>query len=252
MSEKLILITNDDGVHADGLKALQKALLSLGRVVVVAPHHEMSGTSHALTTSIPVRIKEIEKDFYSVSGYPADCVYAAMHGLLKKKPDLTVSGINKGANMGVDVYYSGTVAGIRQSVMDGTPGFAMSLVIDTYKDNFHWQDAADYAKTVAQKMLAKGYKKNGFLNINYPNIPKQEVKGVKITTTGDRRYAQEVKWGKDPRGKDYCWLWGDYSCFTPTQNTDCTVVNDGYISVTPIALDVTDHKMMDELKDWNL
>ncbi len=252
MSEKLILITNDDGVHANGLKILQKALSALGRVIIVAPHHERSGTSQALTVDAPLRIKELEKDFYSVSGYPADCVCAAMYGILPRRPDLTVSGINKGANMGIDVYYSGTVAGIRQSVMDGTKGFAISLVIDTNKTTFYWQDAADYAKIVAEKILTKGYKQNGFLNINYPNIPKEDVQGTKITKTGDRRYANGLKWDKDLKGQSYCWLWGDYNNFTPIEGTDCQAVSDGYISVTPIVLDVNDYKMMEELKEWKI
>lgn len=251
MSEKLILITNDDGVHSDGLKVLRKSLSSLGRVVVVAPHHQMSGTSHALTTDLPVRIRELEKDFYSVSGYPADCVYAAMYGLLPRKPDLTVSGINKGANLGIDVYYSGTVAGIRQSVIDGVPGFAVSLVIDSNKNELYWEDAAEYSKSVAKKMLEKGYKQKGFLNVNYPNLVKKEIKGVKITKTGDRHYIQEVKVGKDPRGREYCWLWGDYKGFTPAEGTDCMAVSEGYISVTPLSLDLTDHTMMEDLKKWS-
>ncbi len=252
MSEKIILITNDDGVHSEGLIALRRSLSALGRVIIVAPHHQRSGTSHALTTDVPVRIKEIEKDFYSVSGYPADCVYAALYSLLPKKPDLTVSGINYGANMGIDVHYSGTVAGIREAVMDGVSGFAISLVIDSNKKEFYWQDAANYARTVAEKMLLKTYKKDGFLNINYPNLPKGEIKGVQITKTGERRYLKEVKTGKDPRGKDYYWLWGNYNDFAPIDGTDCKSVSDGYISVTPIVIDVTDYKMIDELKDWNL
>jgi 5'-nucleotidase len=252
MSEKLILITNDDGVHAPGLKALQQKLSSLGRVIVVAPHHQRSGTSHALTTDVPLRIKELDKDFYSVSGYPADCVYAAMYGLLPKKPDLTVSGINNGANLGIDVYYSGTVAGIRQSVIDGVNGFAVSLVIDDNKEHFYWDDVAEYSRVIAKKMLEQGYKKNGFLNINYPNIPAKNVKGTKITKLGDRRYVQELKSGKDPRGKDYYWLWGAYNCFSNIEGTDCVAVNEGYVSITPISLDLTDHDMLNELKGWSV
>jgi 5'-nucleotidase len=253
MSDKLILITNDDGVNTDGIVALKKALNSMGQVVVVAPNCEKSGTGHALTMHSPVRIKELEKNVYSVTGYPSDCIYAAIHGLLPRKPDMVISGINKGANMGVDVYYSGTVAGVRQGIIDGIPhGFSISLVVDKKDKEYFWDDAASFAKSMMSKITDKGYAGKGFININYPNIPKEKIKGVKITRMGDRRYVQEVKWGKDPRGELYCWLWGEYSNFNHIDDSDCVAINEGYISVSPILLDVTDYTMIEELKAWNI
>ncbi|MEI6093049.1 MAG: 5'/3'-nucleotidase SurE [bacterium] len=253
MLPKLILLTNDDGVNSDGIKALKKALDPLGEVVVFAPDSERSGSGHSLTMHEPVRIKELEKNIFSVSGFPADCVYAALHGVLKRKPDMIFSGINRGANMGVDVYYSGTVAGVRQGVIDGlSNGISVSLVVDKNETQFFWDDAANFVKDLAIKMLNNGYTGEGFINVNYPNISKDKIKGVAITTMGDRHYVKEVKWGKDPRGGDYCWLWGDYANFSNIPGTDCVAVDNGYISVTPILLDVTDRSMVDELKKWNL
>jgi 5'-nucleotidase len=250
MSEKLILITNDDGILSEGVAVLKKALAPLGRVVIVSPSEERSGASHALTIRTPVRIKEVDKDVYSLTGFPADCIYAAIHGLLKKKPDLVVSGINRGANMGVDVYYSGTLAGARQAAIDSIKGFAISVDINKNVAKIKWETAAKFAYKVAEEMLEKDYKKGGFLNINCPNVDQEHIKGVKITKMGDRRYVTEVKWGKDPRGEDYCWLWGEYSAFGPIEGSDCDAVHEGFISVSPMMLDVTDYSMINELKTW--
>lgn len=250
MTEKTILITNDDGILSEGVFVLKKALAPLGRVVIVSPSEERSGASHALTIRTPVRIKEIEKDIYSLTGFPADCVYAAVHGLLKKKPDLVVSGINRGANMGIDVYYSGTVAGVRQAAMEGVKGFAISVDISKNAKKINWQTAANFSYKVAKEMLEKGYKADGFLNINCPNVEEEKIKGIRITKMGDRRYIREVKWGKDPRGEDYCWLWGDYSEFGSIKDSDCDAVHEGYISVCPMMLDATDYSVINELKGW--
>jgi 5'-nucleotidase len=250
MEERLILLTNDDGVLSEGVNTLKAALTDLGRVVIVSPSEERSGGSHALTMKTPVRIKEIEKDIYSLTGFPSDCIYAAVHGILKRKPDLVVSGINRGANMGIDVYYSGTLAGVRQAAIEGVKGFAISVNIDKNPDRIYWETASDFAFKVASEMLEKGYKKSGFLNINCPNVDKEHIKGVRITKMGDRRYVTEVKWGDDPRGERYCWLWGEYTEFGSIEDSDCDAVSEGFISVTPMMLDVTDYSMINELKGW--
>lgn len=252
MTEKLILLTNDDGVHSEGILELKRALSVLGKVVVVAPDTERSGTSHALTIRQPVRIKAVQEDIYSVAGYTSDCVYFALHGLLERKPDLVISGINKGANLGVDVYYSGTLAGIRQAVIDGHKGFAVSLSVDKKVDRVCWQTAIEFSVKLASKMLDNGYKDKGFLNVNCPNVDLKEVKGVKLTTMGDRRYFTDVKKELGADGEQYAWLWGEYSCFTPINDSDCDAVENNYISVTPMLLDLTDHGMIAELKSWNL
>ena len=250
MTEKTILITNDDGILSEGVFVLKEALEPLGRVVIVSPSEEKSGASQAITMRTPVRIKEVEKDIYSLTGFPADCIYAAIHGLLKRKPDLVVSGINRGANLGVDVYYSGTVAGIRQATIEGIKGFAISVDINNHIKKINWQTAADFSYTVAKEMLEKGYRSGGFLNINCPNVEQKHIKGVRITRMGDRRYLKEVKWGKDPRGEEYCWLWGDFSEFSSIKDSDCDAVNEGFISVCPMMLDPTDYNMITELKGW--
>ncbi|MCX6112032.1 MAG: 5'/3'-nucleotidase SurE [Proteobacteria bacterium] len=253
MSSRLILLTNDDGVNTEGIRILKKALDPIGIVVIVAPSSEQSGTGHSLTMHAPVRVKELEKNIYSVTGYPSDCVYAAVHGLLPRKPDIIISGINKGANMGLDVYYSGTVAGARQGIIDGiTQGFSLSLVVDKKDKEYFWDDTAAFARQMTTKILEKGYKGKGFLNINYPNLPKEKINGVRITKIGDKHYAKEVRWGKDPRGDAYCWLWGDYCSFEQIEGSDCVAVNDGYISVSPMLLDMTDYSMIEELKTWEI
>jgi len=250
MNNALILVTNDDGILSEGMLSLKKTLAPLGRVVIVSPSEEKSASSHAITMKAPVRINEVEKDIYSLTGFPADCVYAAVHGLLDRAPDLVVSGINMGANMGVDVYYSGTLAGVRQATIEGIKGFAISIDRVKNASKINWDTATSFAYRVASEMLKKGYKKEGFLNVNCPNVPKEEIKGVKITKMGDRRYVKGVKRDKDLKGDEYCWLWGEYSAFGSIEGSDCDAVDAGFISVCPMILDVTDYSMMNELKTW--
>ncbi len=253
MSERLILITNDDGYNADGIIHLKKALDEIGETVIVAPHHEKSGTSHSLTLNDAVRIREFEKNVYSVTGFPADCVYAAVNGILKRKPDLIVSGINKGANIGLDMYYSGTVAGVRQGIIDGVDkGFSVSLAANKHGKEFFWQDAAAFSRKLAEKILDSDYKGSGFLNVNYPNISADKIKGVKITRMGSLHYIQEVQKRMDPRGEEYFWLWGGYSNSKQAEDTDIDAVAEGYVSITPSLLDITDYNGIDAVKNFGL
>ncbi len=224
MQKKLILITNDDGYKADGIVHLQKALDEITDTVVVAPHNEKSGSSHSLTLNKSLRVRKFKDNVFSVNGFPADCVHSAVNGILKREPSLIVSGINNGPNTGIDVYYSGTVAGARQGIIYGIErGFSVSLVADKNEKEYFWQDAANFSKKLAQKMLAEGYKGEGFLNVNYPNIPLKEIKGIKITRMFTPYYIQGTQ---NSGGKE----------------TDINAVMEGYISITPLILDLTDHK----------
>lgn len=249
MNKKIILLTNDDGVDAEGILTLKKVLDKEYKCVVFAPDSEKSGTSHSLTLDKPLRIKEIDKDIFSVSGFTADCVYA---GLREVKPDLVVSGVNKGANLGIDVFYSGTVAGARQASIDGVLSISVSLVIDGNKETFYYEDSAIFTNSIIKKIFEKGYHSKRFININYPNVSKDKIKGVKVTSLGERKYIGDIQWGKDPRGKKYCWLWGDYASFEEIEGTDCVAAANNFISVSPLLLDVTDYNMIEEVKSWGL
>jgi 5'-nucleotidase len=250
MSKNLILITNDDGYNADGIIYLKKALDDLGETFVVAPHYEKSGTSHALTLNDAVRIRSFGDNVYSVTGFPADCVYAGINGILKRKPDLIVSGINKGANIGLDMYYSGTVAGVRQGIIDGVAkGFSVSLAAEKNGKDFFWEDAAAFSKKLAEKLLNSDYKGAGFLNLNYPNISSEKIKGVKVTRMGSLHYVQEVQKRLDPRGGEYFWLWGGYSDSKQDEDTDINAIKEGYISITPSLLDITDYNGINAAKN---
>ena len=224
MQKKLILITNDDGYKSDGIVCLQKALNEIADTVVVAPHNERSGSSHSLTLNKNVRIRKFKDNVFSVNGFPADCVHSAVNGILKREPSLIISGINKGPNTGVDVYYSGTVAGARQGIIYGIErGFSVSLVADKNEKKYFWEDAAGFSKILAQKMLSDGYKGANFLNVNYPNISLKEIKGIKITRMCIPNYIQSVQGSGE-------------------KDTDISAVMEGCISITPLLLDLTDHK----------
>lgn len=246
---KTILLTNDDGVNAPGIRILKKELDKKYRCIIIAPSEEKSGTSHGLTLRSPVKIKKLEEDVYSLSGFPADCVYAGMNGAIGKKPDFIISGINKGANLGIDVYYSGTAAGARQGLIEGVPSCALSLVYKKDDKKLYFENVAKKTLEFLDKIFEKEMK-NVFLNINFPNIKK--FNGVKTTKLGMRRYEGRVESKKDPRGNDYCWLWGDYVNFDKIEGSDCVAIEEGFVSVTPIFLDTTDYNFMKEVESWDL
>ena len=247
-----ILLSNDDGIYAPALKILYHELKKLGTVKVVAPLEEMSTTGHSLTLHKPLRLLEIEKDFYGVSGSPADCVYLGIKQVFKEMPDLVVSGINRGANLGQDVYYSGTVSAAREGCILGIPAFAVSLDIE-FKNRkpehkLHYQTAAKMALKIIKEFYKRGFPKHTLLNINVPDLPMQRVKGIKAARQGFRHYSSAVLRRVDHRGKDYFWVGGQYSGFEKEADTDCSVVDQGYVSITPLKLDVTDMAFLEEMK----
>ena len=242
-----ILVTNDDGIHARGIKVLAKELRRLGEVWVVAPLEEKSTTGHSLTIHKPLRIYPMEglgPKFYAVSGSPADCVYLGMREVMGKMPDLVISGINRGANLGQDVYYSGTVSGAREACIFEIPSMAISLAIDfkspAAEESFHYETAAKIAVNVLRSRNGSKLPKHTFLNLNVPDLPLKKVKGVQLTRQGFRFYTGSILRRKDHRGRDYYWVGGQYKGFRKEDGSDCYAVENGYASLTPMKLDSTD------------
>jgi len=244
----LILATNDDGVYSPGLATLAKAMRALGEVYVVAPDREQSAVSHSLTLHRPLLVEEVMDKVFAVNGTPTDCVNVAVNGLLPKRPDIVVSGINKGGNLGDDVTYSGTVSAAMEAAIMGIPAIALSMVA---RQDFKFQAAADFAVTLARLVLDKGIRKDTLLNVNVPNLPAGEIKGVRVTRQGRRIYGGSVLERLDPRGKRYFWIGGEVENWTETPDADHEAVRQGYISVTPLKFDLTDHDSLKGLSQWD-
>ncbi len=244
-----ILLTNDDGIRAEGLCRLREAVSHLGKVIVVAPERQQSGSSHALTLSDPLRISRIDQDTIAVDGTPTDCVLLAMRGLLATSPDILISGVNHGPNLGDDVTYSGTVAAAFEGTLLGLPSLAISVC--SWKECM-FDAAARFAANIAQQILRHGLPNGTLLNVNIPSLPPEEIKGVQITKLGKRVYRDAVVKKKDPRGKDYYWIGGQPPIWCRGEETDFEAVEDGKISVTPLHLDLTDYRSMDSIRSWDL
>jgi len=241
-----ILVTNDDGIHSQGLVSLASALARVGQVTVIAPDREKSAASHALTLHRPLRINLWRDGYYMVNGTPADCVYLGVVEVLDKKPDLLVSGINRGANVGDDVTYSGTIAAAFEGTILGIPSFAISLVGDPPYD---FGDASRVAVALAEKILDHGLRRDTLLNVN---VPGGEIKGVRTTRQGKHIYEELVHEGIDPRGGKYYWIGsGEASHVDQSADTDYMAVREGYVSVCPLHLDLTHHESLGSLRrDW--
>jgi 5'-nucleotidase len=242
-----ILITNDDGIHSDGLITLEKALRELGDVYVVAPAAEMSGASHSLTLARPLRIRQIDSRHWTIDGTPTDCVTLALHKILEEDelPHVCVSGINHGGNLGDDATYSGTVAGALEATILGVPGLAVSLVA---RENFHFAEAARFAVLGTRKILSEGLPEGTLLNMN---VPQGEIKGVKVTRQGIKNARPVITEHIDPRGKPYFWIGEQYFRSKSEDGTDYRAIEDGYVSVTPLRSDMTDHALLSSLDSWN-
>ena len=251
ISKKTILISNDDGVYAPGIKALQKELRKNPNweVITVAPLTEQSGSSHALTLHHPLRIEKIGKNTYGVSGTPTDSVTLALNFILKKKPDLVISGINRGGNIGEDVHYSGTVAAAMEGAIMGVPAIAISCI---GKPPFRYDPSADFATIIVEKVLKEGLPEGVVLNVNVPNVPKNEIAGFSYSSLGKRSYGDVIVEKIDPRGRPYYWITGDYFNFEKSTGTDCHAYLQRKISITPIKLDMTDQFFLRKLKKWKL
>lgn len=252
MSGLKILISNDDGVYAWGLEVLYRHLKKLGQVWVVAPLEEKSTTGHSLTIHKPLRVHRLENGFYGVSGSPADCVYVGIREVIKGMPDLVVSGINRGANLGQDVYYSGTVSAAREACILGLPAIAVSSDINPRKvrseKEIHFDTAAKSIVKLLKEISYREIPKHTLLNVNVPDVPLSQIKGFRAARQGFRYYSGSVLKRIDHRGKPYFWIGGQYKGYHDQAGTDCAAVAKKFVSVTPVRLDCTDHDYLKRLE----
>lgn len=250
-----ILVTNDDGIYSEGIYKLAKYMQSNGEVVVVAPDTERSASGHAITMHSPLTVKKVKFfdsaiEAYSVNGTPADCVKIGVEVLLKnKRPDVVVSGINNGPNLGTDVLYSGTVSAAIESAIMDIPSIAVSM---GSHEVIEFGDAAQFTSSILKKMIEDNKLHNVVINVNYPTKPKSEIKGVKVTTLGIRRYDNAFIERKDPWGNSYYWISGTVRDIKQEIESDIAAINENYISITPIHFDLTHFKHFEELKNWEL
>lgn len=249
-----ILLTNDDGIGASGIQALWHELAKIAEVIVVAPDVERSATSQAITVHSPIRVDEYSFDNPRISGWriggtPADCVKIALGTLLPKRPDIVVSGINHGPNLGTDVLYSGTVSAAIEGALHGIPAIAVSL---DGRENYDFQPAAEFTCTLVQKMIRQALPAGTLLNVNIPGLPAEQMQGVAVTKLGVRQYDNILEGRKDPRGRMYYWLGGTVIENENDADSDIIAVKMSKISVTPIHFDLTDYKAMNFIQSWDL
>jgi 5'-nucleotidase len=244
-----ILVTNDDGIHSEGIKTLAKALSEVGDVFVVAPDRERSAIAHSLTLHRPLRVDRVKKNVYALDGTPADCVHLAVNSILQRRPRLVVSGINKGGNLGDDVTYSGTVSAAFEGTLLGVPSFAISLVA---RSRFKFQPAARFAVRVARRILKKGLPPDTLLNINVPNLAEEEIRSYRVTVQGRYTHENGVVEKVDPRGRKYYWIGEAPFVFDRRGNTDFEAVSENAISITPLHLDLTQYAFIEDLKKWKI
>ncbi len=257
--KKTILITNDDGFESNGLKALRESLATIANVITVAPTLEKSACGHSLTLTRPLRFIELEENFYKLDdGTPSDCVFLSLAKIFKdKKPDLVVSGINKGVNLGEDITYSGTAAAAMEAVLQGIPAVAISQAYNNYKDldNFDFTLAKKTIIDIVTQIFTKSYPLSDrrFLNINIPF--KNEANGIRITHAGRREYGCDAQVHINPRGQEYYWIGLPKVDWTPNKNpyhdfSDIEAIKEGFISITPIHLDMTHYDSIKRLEEW--
>ena len=248
-----ILLTNDDGIYAEGIYALATALKKIGNVTVVAPDTQRSAVGHAITIADPLRVVTAKRNGeffgYAASGTPADCVKLGIKAIMKKRPDLVVSGINLGGNQGYNILYSGTVSGATEGALLGIPSLAVSL--DTFvKPDF--RAAAAFAVKLATLTKKNKLPHGTLLNVNLPNIPASRIKGVRITSQSKTSFNDWFDKRTDPHGGAYYWMTGDFTPEDGDKDSDLNALRENYISITPIHFDLTNHRFITELKSWKL
>jgi len=248
-----ILITNDDGIFAPGLRALIGVMRGMGNVVVVAPDQPMSGTGHAITVRHPLRLHLIkeEKGYleYSCSGTPVDCVKLGEQVVLKCKPDLLVSGINHGSNASINIVYSGTMAAVLESSIGGVPSIGFSLL--DYSHDADFSTCAPFVRLIAGQVLANGLPEGVCLNVNIPAVNDHNIKGVKVCRQGRSRWVEEFDTRTDPHKRDYHWLTGYFEKLEENEDTDIWALENNYVSLVPVHFDLTAHYALATLQQWN-
>ena len=254
MKKPTILISNDDGIESDGIKALWREIRKFAEVIVVAPHTQQSAVGHSITVSNPIRVRKnlIDKNFYgyAVEGSPADSVKLAVRNILKgKKIDLLISGINHGANTAINIIYSGTVSAATEGTILNIPSIAVSLASFTYND---FSAAASFASKLAKIVLKNGLPKGTLLNVNVPAVEMNKIKGALITKQGKSLWDDHYESRLDPNKREYFWLTGKMKILDDDLEFDQTAIGENYISVTPVHYDLTDYSLLDELKNWKI
>jgi 5'-nucleotidase len=245
-----ILCSNDDGILAPGLALLADACREVGDVTVVAPDREQSGTSHSLTLHRPLRPARRPDGAFQVDGTPTDCVMLALETLMPERPDFVFSGVNHGPNMGEDVLYSGTVSAAMEGVMLGVPGVAISFagsdpeMMGTYRETL--------VRLIRRITSAEDYPRDTLLNINLPRLPSSEVKGVRVTRLGSRFFSDSLTRMKDPWGREIMWIGGGTITWTGGEDADHAAVAEGYISITPLHMDLTNYSLIETVRGWRL
>lgn len=254
MSKPLILVTNDDGITAPGLKALVKVAEKLGNIVVIAPDSPQSGMGHAITVNSPIRIDKSEVfgeiESYTCSGTPVDCVKVGIFHILKRKPDLIVSGINHGSNAATNVIYSGTMSAAVEGAMENIPSIGFSL--DDFAHEADFEPTQHYAEKLITKALGNHFPSNVCLNVNIPKLPLKKLKGMRVCRQANAFWEDRFDERKDPLGKKYYWLTGKFKDQEQADDTDMAALKKGYISIVPVQFDMTAHHAISQINKWKL
>ena len=254
-TKPLILVTNDDGITAPGLRQLIKVMNTLGEVVVVAPDSPQSGMGHAITVNSTLYVEQVTIDDgpqteYSCSGTPADCVKLAKAQILDRMPDLCVSGINHGSNSSINVIYSGTMSAAIEAGLEGIPAIGFSLC--DYKWSANFEPVKSFVKTITKNVLENGLPNGVVLNVNFPKLDEKDIKGIKVCRQAKANWKEEFDKRQNPQGKDYYWLTGSFVNHDKGEDTDEWALKNGYISVVPVQMDLTAHHFIQNLNSWNL
>ena len=246
----VILVTNDDGIHSPGITALFNTMRNLGDVYIVAPDRERSAAGHSLTMHRPLKAEEVRDRVYSVNGTPTDCVTLGINKLLTQKPDLIVSGINKGANLGDDITYSGTVAAAIEGTIFGVPSIAFSLMTARH---YHFETGSFFALKIAEYVLSRSLPFDTLLNVNIPNIRREEIKGIKLTRQGKRIYENSIQEMLNPWGEKHFWIGGGKIYWEHSGDTDMEAVQQDFVSISPIHLDLTNYNALKYMREtWKI
>jgi len=246
----VILVTNDDGIHSPGITALFNTMRNLGDVYMVAPDRERSAAGHSLTMHRPLKAEEVRDRVYSVNGTPTDCVTLGINKLLPQKPDLIVSGINKGANLGDDITYSGTVAAAIEGTIFGVTSIAFSLMSARH---YHFETGSFFALKIAEYVLSRSLPFDTLLNVNIPNIRREEIKGIKLTRQGKRIYENSIQEMLNPWGEKHFWIGGGKIYWEHSGDTDMEAVQQDFVSISPIHLDLTNYNALKYMREtWKI
>jgi 5'-nucleotidase len=253
--DRLILVTNDDGIHARGLQALISLVRPYGRIFVIAPEEGQSGMSHAITVKYPIRVRKLSEEdglvTYSSNGTPVDCVKLALNKLLDRRPDLIVSGINHGSNSSSSVIYSGTMAAAIEGCINGIPSIGFSLL--DYSPDANFDSVLRYAREILEKSLERGIPADTCLNVNFPVNTFKKIRGIRVCRQNRGVWREEFDHRQDPQNRDYYWLTGEFHDLEPeARDTDEYALNNNYVSIVPVHIDLTAYRAMDELKDWDI